>query len=436
MWTMRGLIQLSPQNLVHTKEDNMSTYKTHSKRIPTSIDGVYYKAIISSKDEDKLNTLLKEKPLNEKELKKVIKNKIYIIRWRDENGKSKLKTIGKYSEGIREAYCKNKRDEIIVKTRLGEDLPHLAKKKSNVTLNDLAHTYFKEQSPFVKDMPKEQKRYDNHIKPKLGYFIADKIHLKQIEELQAELMEKFAPRTVNHIIFMIGTIYKHNIKKEYFKGISPTANFTGLEVDNKRDRYLTLEEIDKLLQSCKASSYEVWLYTKLLLSTGARAGGIISLKKKDINLDEYSIKIADHKATKVYALNPKTYDTFISDEELYNALIERLSTLNSNDNILLSHRATLDNKLKAILDILFNIGLNKDDRKNRVVIHTLRHTFASHLAINGEPIYNIQKLLNHKDLNSTLRYAKLNKKEKRRSVKNMYQKNEHIGNTDTSTLQK
>ena len=121
---------------------------------------------------------------------------------------------------------------------------------------------------------------------------------------------------------------------------------------------------------------------------------------------------------------------------MYNALIERLSTLNSNDNILLSHRATLDNKLKAILDILFNIGLNKDDRKNRVVIHTLRHTFASHLAINGEPIYNIQKLLNHKDLNSTLRYAKLNKKEKRRSVKNMYQKNEHIGNTDTSTLQK
>ena len=36
---------------------------------------------------------------------------------------------------------------------------------------------------------------------------------------------------------------------------------------------------------------------------------------------------------------------------------------------------------------LFNQGLEKDDSKNRTVIHTLRHTFASHLAINGTPIF-------------------------------------------------
>ncbi|WP_365943733.1 tyrosine-type recombinase/integrase [Sulfurimonas sp.] len=58
-----------------------------------------------------------------------------------------------------------------------------------------------------------------------------------------------------------------------------------------------------------------------------------------------------------------------------------------------------------MLDKLFN----KDDIdvKYRVVIHTLRHTFASHLAINGTPIFTIQKLLNHKDIKMTLRYAKL-----------------------------
>ncbi len=56
---------------------------------------------------------------------------------------------------------------------------------------------------------------------------------------------------------------------------------------------------------------------------------------------------------------------------------------------------------------LFNKNIRADDRKNRVVIHTLRHTFASHLAINGTPIYTIQKLMNHKDIKMTLRYAKL-----------------------------
>ena len=56
---------------------------------------------------------------------------------------------------------------------------------------------------------------------------------------------------------------------------------------------------------------------------------------------------------------------------------------------------------------LFNDEISSDDRKNKVVIHTLRHTFASHLAINGTPIFTIQKLMNHKDIKMTLRYAKL-----------------------------
>ena len=67
----------------------------------------------------------------------------------------------------------------------------------------------------------------------------------------------------------------------------------------------------------------------------------------------------------------------------------------------------IQKRLKPILDELFNEGLEKSDAKNRVVIHTFRHSFASNLAIKGTPIYTIQKLLNHKDINMTLRYAKL-----------------------------
>lgn len=61
---------------------------------------------------------------------------------------------------------------------------------------------------------------------------------------------------------------------------------------------------------------------------------------------------------------------------------------------------------KKIFNKLFNQKLDKNDRKNRVVVHTLRHTFASHLAINGTPIFTIQKLMNHKDIKMTMRYAK------------------------------
>lgn len=35
------------------------------------------------------------------------------------------------------------------------------------------------------------------------------------------------------------------------------------------------------------------------------------------------------------------------------------------------------------------------------------HTFASYLAINGTPIFTIKELMNHKDIEQTMRYAKL-----------------------------
>lgn len=69
---------------------------------------------------------------------------------------------------------------------------------------------------------------------------------------------------------------------------------------------------------------------------------------------------------------------------------------------------------------LFNTDLNTKDRQNRVVIHSLRHTFASHLAINGTPIFTIQKLMNHKDISMTMRYAKLAPESGKESVQNLY----------------
>jgi site-specific recombinase XerD len=54
------------------------------------------------------------------------------------------------------------------------------------------------------------------------------------------------------------------------------------------------------------------------------------------------------------------------------------------------------------------------------VIHTLRHTFASHLAINGTPIFTIKELMNHSDIEQTMRYAKLAPDSGKKNVLNLY----------------
>jgi site-specific recombinase XerD len=72
--------------------------------------------------------------------------------------------------------------------------------------------------------------------------------------------------------------------------------------------------------------------------------------------------------------------------------------------------------LQPIFDKLFNQGLKPEDTKRRVVIHTLRHTFASQLAIAEAPIYTIMKLMDHSDISQTIRYAKLSSSNGRDAV--------------------
>jgi len=83
-------------------------------------------------------------------------------------------------------------------------------------------------------------------------------------------------------------------------------------------------------------------------------------------------------------------------------------------------KRTRSRNMKTIQDKLFNEGLDTRDSKNRVVTHTLRHTFASHLAINSVPIFTIKELMNHANIEMTMRYAKLAPDSGKSAVQGLY----------------
>ena len=120
-----------------------------------------------------------------------------------------------------------------------------------------------------------------------------------------------------------------------------------------------------------------------------------------------TVIIKNHKAN-------RTYNGYIhpSYRELIAKRIENLSPIdylvNSSPEEL--NRNSINKILQPIFDKLFNQGLKPEDRKRRVVIHTLRHTFASQLAIAETPIYTIMRLMDHADISQTIRYAKLSSK--------------------------
>lgn len=155
------------------------------------------------------------------------------------------------------------------------------------------------------------------------------------------------------------------------------------------------------------------LFVKLSLNTGGRLETIYNIKKKDINLQDGTITLYDFK-------REKTYTSFLPDD-LKEELEERLKSLTANSRIInTSSSRIIQRRLKKHLDTLFNVGLAIDDRKNRAVVHTLRHTFASHLAINGVPIFTIKELMNHANIEMTMRYAKLAPDNGRVAIQGLY----------------
>ena len=341
-------------------------------------------------------------------------DKSYYITYK-ENNKDIWKKIGLHSEGIREAFCHQKRSEITSKIRLGEELPHFALKKDFQTLLDIGKQFYDYKELHNKQNKKTRSRVEARIK---AHYIGTKslktITKADIENFQVEIQNGIEPATVNFIVQQVGGIFNWAIENELTEK-NPCIGIKKLKVDNARTRYLEIDEIRKLTETIKNDKY-VYYFVLVALATGGRLQTICNIKISDIKSNG-TIKLFDFKNNSEYYgfLNENLkglLESFIKDENKKKDDFLFQNTPNSN-----YMEQYYQRKLRPIFDILFNPVGTKHLEK--VTIHTLRHTFASQLAINETPILTIKKLMNHNDINATMRYAKLSKSSGEKHVDNL-----------------
>jgi len=243
-----------------------------------------------------------------------------------------------------------------------------------------------------------------------------------IQELKLKKLKTHANASVAMYISFISSIFNYSIKNtKKFKGDNPAYGIEStIDVNNARDRYLTLHEINQLIDEVKKYNNKIapllLIFIKFALSTGARVTSILNITAQDINIVTRAVQIYDFKNKSYYNgyLNTKLFPSleFLNNYKPHHHIFYY-------NNRLLAHRL-VQYHMRPIYNKLFNYDLPKEDTKNRVVNHTLRHTFASHLAINGVSLFEIQKLLNHKDIKMTLRYMKLAEQNKINAVERLY----------------
>lgn len=339
-------------------------------------------------------------------------------------GKQFKEKVGTFEEGITASYCSKLRAKKTSLDRLKEDAPMFMNKK-HITFDEAFELYIK-TIEHKSDTLNTKNRYRNHLQSVFGHLKLDDITSEMIEDFKNKSRNKksektnriYSSKTINDWINIIATTYNFMINKKdlNLKNPANSAKVEREKVDNDRERYLEPKEIKQLWKVLddRQSMFDnrirenVTEYAKvflaLSLSTGARLRSVLTITKADVNLDTNTILIKNHKSN-------RTYVGYIHPDfrELITKRIEMLKPIDylvSGTPVEMS-RVTISKVFKKILDDLFNQGLDESDSKRRVVVHTFRHTFASLLAIKGTPIYTIMKLMDHADINQTIRYAKL-----------------------------
>lgn len=245
----------------------------------------------------------------------------------------------------------------------------------------------------------DQVRWDKHFKTFWTDSLLSDVKLRNILNFRIYLQKKnLSPQTIQHCLGQLRRILRKAIQWELYAG--PLPLFEMPKFDNKRTRFLSRNEANHLLGKLQIRS-QLWYDVSLFaLHTGLRASEIFNLKQENVNIDASRVYVVDTKTSKNRAIP-------------LNREVIKIAKNHLNKNQKFLFQSLKGNQISYVSKIFFevveNCHLNAEvnDRRQRVVFHTLRHTFASWLVQSGSPLAVVSNLLGHASIDMTMRYAHL-----------------------------
>jgi integrase len=169
---------------------------------------------------------------------------------------------------------------------------------------------------------------------------------------------------------------------------------------NKRVRYLDKEEIERLLVECAPLPYLHRVVT-CAINTGMDRGVILDLKWEHIH---NGIIYTKRKKTGAELKIP------VNDE-----MTAMLKEIRKKQGLSSKYVFTRDGTRIKKIEKGFNAAV-KRAKIDDFTFRDLRHTFASHLAMRGRNLKEIQELMGHENIQMTMRYAHLGPEQKKDAV--------------------
>jgi len=239
------------------------------------------------------------------------------------------------------------------------------------------------------------------LKKFFGKLKAGEVSWFTVENYKSRRLEEGTSKTtVNKELKILRSVFNRARELGLYEGELPKIEVFK-EEGEERLRYISPEEAKRLVEACPEWFKPVVIFA---LNTGLRAGEIFSLTWDSVDFENRVIRIESTrtKTKDVYTIpvNDTVYNLLLKIKEMQNKEGIKHGYVFTNSKGL-PYKYEDRTYRKVFVNACRKAGI-KDFR-----FHDLRHTFASWVAMNSRDIYAVQKLLNHRDLRMTKRYAHL-----------------------------
>jgi len=249
---------------------------------------------------------------------------------------------------------------------------------------------------------KANEHFKKWLDPVIGQIPLKDIKPFTLEKIKKNILDAGrSPRTLQYVLATFRQVWNMARRDALVDGDTPTRSIKKPKVDNRRVRFLSHKEADTLLNALREKDATAYNMALLSLHTGLRMGEIVKLKWGHIDTERGLIRVMDAKG----GVGRAAFMT-----ERVKAMFEGLTQGEPEGLIFtrITGKPLLEMPrvyFEVVAALKFNEGIT--DPRQKVVAHTLRHTFASWHVTAGTDIYTLKELLGHSVIQMTERYSHL-----------------------------
>jgi site-specific recombinase XerD len=304
--------------------------------------------------------------------------------------------------------------ELLRKAKLGNDP---LERPSSVLGPTVASFFLDQYLPYIKSYKRSWVTDDsmmrNHLLPMLGHKHMGAISASDVAVFVDQLRTRgYAPGTCNRALVLLRYGFTLALRWKVAGVTSnPVQEIKNLRDDNKLERFLTNEQMARLMVAVRESDSGMLQHIVLfLLYTGARKREVLDATWADVDWGRKSWRIPKTKSGKIrhIPLSAGAMQLLSTLREM----TEQLGGMNSVAKGQLATRHIFANPQTGVPYSSFYYSWDAARKRAglpELRVHDLRHSFASFLVNAGRSLYEVQELLGHADIRTTSRYAHLSR---------------------------